>query len=45
MKKSKPTFTKKNWIHLQIALLCLVVGVSVVFNVVSSDDGIDNDKN
>lgn len=33
MQKKKPLFTRKNWIDIQIAIIFLVIGFSLVINV------------
>ena len=38
MKKSKPIFTRQDWIHIQIALLCVVLAISAIVNVVNASD-------
>lgn len=38
MQKKKPLFTRKNWIDIQIAIMLVVIGLSIVFNVVNASD-------
>jgi len=38
MKKSKPTFTRRDWIHIQVTLLCVVVAISAMFNVIIASE-------
>ncbi len=38
MQKKKPLFTRKNWIDIQIAIMFVVIGFSLVFNVVNVSD-------
>ena len=38
MQKKKPLFTRKNWVDIQIALMFVVIGFSLVINVVNASD-------
>ena len=38
MQKKKPLFTRKNWIDIQIAIMLVVLGFSLVLNVVKASD-------
>jgi len=41
MKKPRPLFSKKDIENIQVALIFLVIGFSLVFNILHADDGID----
>lgn len=41
MKKTKSSFTRKNWIDLQLAMMLLAAGASLILNVMYADDNVE----